>query len=143
MNEEDELSEIDLESFYVYRSLHSDESWGAVLSQATTYKIPNISFGMKVFAKNEREAIIRARNLYERYYGSESSEKMISSFAAEAIGPVVAESVRNVNFNDAMMRNAAQLILKFSVIMEEEYRKHKEEIRDEQEDVMDPLRCSG
>ena len=142
MIDEDE-AEVDLESFYVYRSLHSDESWGAVLSQSTTCRLPNISFGMKVFAKNERAAIIRARNLYERYYGSESSERMISSFATEAIGPIVAESVRNVNFNETMMRNAAKLVMKFSIVMEEEYRKHTEEVKDEQENALDSLRCAG
>ena len=73
-----------LEHYYVYRSLHSDESWGAVLSISSTGKLPNLDFGMHIYARNEKEAIGRARDIYERVHKLDSSRDNIKRFAAAA-----------------------------------------------------------
>jgi len=126
-----ELEDSSLDSFYVYRSLHSDESWGAILSQCNTFKLPNISFGMKVYARNEREAIIRARDLYERNYNPTGIQKVALAFASESIAPIIAKSMRETNFNPTIMKDAAKLIMRFSHAMEQEYRNHLKELHDE------------
>jgi len=81
---------INNESFYVYRSLHSDESWGAVLLGSSTKNLPNIDFGMRVFAQNEKEAIARALKLFEKYHRFDTSKKNVKEFMTAAI-----ESIAN------------------------------------------------
>lgn len=81
--------EDNLETFYVYRSLHSDESWGATLATSGIKSLPNIDFGMTIYAKNEKEAIYRARTLYERIHQEDSEKSDIKDFTKEAMNALV------------------------------------------------------
>lgn len=74
----------DLEKWYVYRSLHSDESWGAVIID-TGAILPNCDFLMKVFAKNEKEAIARGRNLYEKIHKFDTTIENMRRFLSATV----------------------------------------------------------
>ena len=74
-----------VEKFYVYRSLHSDESWGALLMSGDMSKLPNITFGMKIFATNEKNAIAKAKAIYDRLHTYDSDRRNIREFAAAAL----------------------------------------------------------
>lgn len=78
-----------LETFFAYRSLHSDESWGAVLGSSQVNSLPNIDFGMTVFANNEKEAIARARDLYEKIHRFDSERGDMREFAKEALNAIL------------------------------------------------------
>ncbi len=54
-----------LETFFVYKSLHSDDSWGAVIVSQSA-KLPNSSFLMKVYAVNEKEAIVKGQEAFNK-----------------------------------------------------------------------------
>lgn len=87
--DQEDIDKIKLETFYVYRSLHSDESWGAILSSADIGQLPNIDFGMTVYAINEKRAIARARDLYEKIHKFDTARDNVRRFAASAIKSVV------------------------------------------------------
>ena len=77
----------DIDKFYVYRSLHNDEAWGAkVINIATLEHLPNISFGMKIFAKNEKEAIAKAKVVYDRLHLLDGDKENIRKFVAAILG---------------------------------------------------------
>jgi len=78
-----------LEKFYAYKSLHSDESWGAMLAIAGLYKLPNVSFGMMVYAINEKEAISKARVLYERIHKWDSDKDNVRRFVTAALNEML------------------------------------------------------
>ena len=80
----------DFDKFYVYRSLHQDESWGAlILDSSTLNNLPNLSFGMKIYARNEKEAIIKAKLVYDKIHAYDGDKKILSEFMAVALGPLV------------------------------------------------------
>jgi len=74
-----------LEKFYVYRSLHSDESWGVVLVSGEMHKLPNITFGMKVFEVNEKAAIAKAKKIYDRIHLYDNDKRNVREFVAAYI----------------------------------------------------------
>ncbi len=75
-----------LEKFYVYRSLHRDESWGAmILCDSTVARLPNIDFGMRVFATNEKEAIGKAKMVYDRIHAYDSDKENMRRFVAASL----------------------------------------------------------
>jgi len=79
---------LDVEKFYVYRSLHHDESWGAIIMTSTNgmpHGLPNIDFGMRVFARNEKEAITKAKLTYDKIHSFDSDKENIRRFAAAAL----------------------------------------------------------
>lgn len=104
-----------LDAFYVYRTLHSDESWNAILGICNVNKLPNIDFGMMIYAKNEREAIARGRHLYEKIHKWDSDRDNIRRFAAAALkstiayhlgkGPLDFDELAKVTMNMAMALN--------------------------------------
>ena len=82
-----------LETFYVYRSLHSDETWGALLGCSNVCILPNVDFGMLVYARNEREAILRGRELYERIHKNDSDKDNIRRFVYSALRQAMEEGL--------------------------------------------------
>lgn len=74
-----------LETFYVYRSLHSDESWNAILIDSTVRNLPNITYGMRVYAANKKEAIDRARRLYDKLHAHDNDKINIREFMSAAL----------------------------------------------------------
>lgn len=113
-----------LESFYVYRSLHSDESWGAALGCATISSLPNIDFGMMVFAENEKQAIARARDLYERIHHLDSDRNNVREFAKEALNSVVRSKLRKGGEIEGKEKEIAKSTMKVAVEMNNEFKGH-------------------
>jgi hypothetical protein len=74
-----------LEKFYVYRSLHNDESWGTVLLSSIVSKLPNISFGMKIYEKNEKAAIAKAKEVYSKLHMYDNDKKNIREFVTSIL----------------------------------------------------------
>lgn len=73
------------EHFYVFRTLHSDESWGVLLASSSANKLPNISFGMRVYALNEKEAISRAKDIYERIHKYDTYKEDVKMFMLDIL----------------------------------------------------------
>jgi len=111
-----------LETFIVYRSLHSDESWGAVLGGSPISNLPNADFVMKVFARNEKEAISRARLLYEAIHKYDSDRDNIRRFACAALKSVVAHDMASGHNPE----EAAICAMEYALKMNEEFTKHFE-----------------
>ena len=91
-----------LEKFYVYRSLHSDESWGAVLLPGDICRLPNIAFGMKVYASNEKEAVSQAKQVYERIHIYDNDKKNIREFVCAILskeGMAGTTAIKNILTN--------------------------------------------
>lgn len=77
---------LDVEKFYVYRSLHNDESWGAIIMVGEMpHGLPNIDFGMRIFARNEKEAIAKGKLNYDKIHTYDSDKENIRRFAASAL----------------------------------------------------------
>jgi len=114
-----------LETFYVYRSLHSDESWNAVLADSSLRKLPNIDFGMRVFAINEKEAIARAKDLYEKIHAYDSDKENIRRFAAAALKSTVTYHIGN-KLNDEDIKKLSALTMRLAVELNKEYNKYFE-----------------
>lgn len=73
----------ELDKFYVFRNLFNNESWGAkVIGSETLSSLPNIDFGMKVFARNEKEAIAKAKLIYDRIHAMDGDKENIRRFFA-------------------------------------------------------------
>ena len=116
---------IDLEKWYVYRSLHSDESWGAMLIDAREV-LPNCDFVMKVYATNEKEAIGRGRDLYEKVHKNDGKKDNIKRLTASTISTVLAKVYENSDgpvLNDNTIHDVAVLAVKLAVKADEEYEK--------------------
>jgi hypothetical protein len=130
-----ELSSGDaLETFYVYRSLHSDESWNAVLGICRISKLPNVDFGMRVFAKNEKEAIARGRDLYEKIHKWDSDKDNIRRFAAAALksmssGIVGKGPLKGIGGSE--IKTIAEVTMKLAIATNEEYNKYFESLDNE------------
>jgi hypothetical protein len=82
------MEDMALEKFYVYRSISRSESWGAVIFGGES-KLPNIDFGMKVFAVNEKEAIAKAKEAYDKIHAYDSDKENVRRFAAAALKAIV------------------------------------------------------
>ena len=111
-----------LEKFYVYRSLHSDESWGAVLLPGDICRLPNIAFGMKVYAISEKEAISKAKQTYDKIHIYDNDKKNIREFVKELL--VSAPAVYTDNLNE---------IMSCAVEMNEIFKKHFKELEQNNE----------
>lgn len=113
-----------LETFYVYRSLHSDESWGAVLASSNICKLPNIDFGMVVYATNKKQAISRARDLYERIHASDSDRKNVREFATCVLGAVSRAMLKNGGSFDGKEEKITRSALSIAVKMNEVFNEY-------------------
>jgi len=114
----------DLETFYVYRSLHSDESWGALLADAPIYKLPNIDFGMIVYAENRKQAISRARDLYEKIHANDSDRKNIREFSTCVLGAVSRAMLKNGGSFDGKEEKITKSALNIAIKMNEAFNEY-------------------
>ena len=128
-----------LDHFYVYRSLHSDESWGAMLAICQVGRLPNIDFGMKIYAKNEKEAIARAKDVYERVHKFDSEKDNVRRFAAGALKSLITTlpSQSRQNVSDKKIGKLTELTLKFAISMNEKYTEHFNNLREQDEKDID------
>jgi len=123
-----------LDTFYVFRSLHSDETWGAILAIQEANKLPNVDFGMKIFAKNEKEAIARGRDLYEKIHKWDSDKDNIRRFAAAALKSVSAKLFENSlvkDINNKRVEAMAKMAMRLAIATNREYTKHFKDINNE------------
>lgn len=109
-----------LEKFYVYRSLNNDETWGAVILTNNLSILPNVDFGMRVFAKNEKEAIGKAKATYDKIHVYDSDKENVRRFAAAALKYFIAEN------KDAEV--VATNVMKYAVAMLNEYNQYFNEL---------------
>jgi hypothetical protein len=107
---------VKLETFFVYRSLHSDESWGTVLGDASISNLPNADFVMKVFANNEKEAISKARKLYDKIHHYDSDKDNVRRFACAALKAMVSKH--------SDVEQAAMAAMRYAIEMNDEFTKH-------------------
>ena len=105
---------VKLETFFVYRSLHSDESWGTVLGDSPISNLPNADFVMKVFATNEKEAITKARKLYEKIHHYDSDKDNVRRFACSALKAMVSKYSDVKAATEAAMGYAVEMNTKFT-----------------------------
>jgi len=109
-----------LETFFVYRSLSPNESWGTLLGVSPISFLPNADFVMRVFAKNEKEAITRARLLYEAIHKYDSDKDNVRRFACAALKVAV--------INQADPDTAAEWAMTRAVAMNRTFNKHFAEL---------------
>jgi hypothetical protein len=129
-NDEQDWGDNSLETFYVYRSLHSDESWKAILADGSLRKLPNIDFGMRVYAINEKEAITRARYLYEKIHAYDSDKENIRRFATAALKSTSAHYIGRGpldKISDEDIEKLATITMRVAVQLNEEYNRYFEE----------------
>lgn len=120
-----------LETFYVYRTLHSDESWAAILGCCSVSALPNIDFGMMVFAANEKEAIARGRELYEKIHKWDSDRDNVRRFAAAALKSVTAHYIQrspNERPGGGELDALAKITMDMAIAMNKEYKSHFERL---------------
>lgn len=122
------MNESHLETFYVYKSLHSDESWGAILGGASVNVIPNIAFGMTIYAKHEKEAISRARDLYERIHYLDNDKRNVREFAKEALNSVVRAKLKGGGDIEGKEEEIAKSTMRVAVEMNREFERHFEDV---------------
>jgi hypothetical protein len=118
-----------LESFYVYRSLNSDETWGAVLADSDIRKLPNIDFGMLVFAVNEKEAIIRGRLLYEKIHAYDSDKENMRIFTA-AVLKSASKHYIDKGIADGQINDLAKITTRIAAKVNEEFNKHFQKLQE-------------
>lgn len=139
----------ELETFYVYRSLHSDESWGAILGCASVNSVPNVDFGMLIYARNERSAILRGRELYEKIHKNDSDKDNIRRFVYSALRQAMEEGLDPGPAAEKAMEYAIELNNKFKQHFEdtsgEEVRQAKKEVEAERiiPELRDEFRRTG
>ena len=119
------MSSSDLEVFFAYRSLHSDESWGAVLGCAEVSTLPNIDFGITVYARNEKEAVTRARDLYERIHQFDSDRNNVREFAKEAFNSIIDKDY-NRFLNSS--KEVTSMAVNAAVEMNDEFKRYFEKV---------------
>jgi len=78
----------DVEKYYVYKELNTGK-WNAVLSGVSTDFLPTISFGTRIFAFNEKDAIGRAKKTYDEIHAYDSDKDNIRRFAASGFKAVL------------------------------------------------------
>lgn len=131
---EEEINETMLEAFYVYRSLHSDESWGAILSTASAKELPNVDFGMTVYATNEKRAIARARDIYEKIHKFDSARDNIRRFAAatvKSVAKIHLERSNRTKLEDGDVDNIAQETMKVALGLNKKFQEHFDKLEEE------------
>jgi len=116
-----------IEKWYVYRSLNQDEAWGAIIIDNEIGRLPNIDFGMKVFAINEKEAITRAKKEYDKIHAYDSDKENVRRFAASALKHFIKNDDADV---------AAKKAINYSVALLKEYNKYFKGIEDEQQEIL-------
>ena len=112
----------ELETFYVYKSLHSDESWGTVMGECPANRLPNICFGMKVYAKNEKHAIARARDKYEQLHACDSDKNNIKRFACAGFGENIRSADGDISSLGLKSETAALRTLAYARKLNDKYK---------------------
>ena len=133
------MTDSKLETFYVYRTLNpGDESWGAIIGLKSTLSLPNLSFGMKVYAVNEKAAIARGRDLYDRIHKFDNDKDNIRRFAASALKTnikIYAGSIEGPN--EKQLEDLASVSMNMAVTLNKQYRKYFDELALESEDEVE------
>ena len=110
--------DLNVDKFYVFRRLNIDESWGAVLIDGgSVTKIPNIDFGMRIFARNEKEAIAKGKFNYDKIHIHDSDKESVRRFAASALRRLI---------DQCSPCEAATKSMEYAVEMNKEFNKHFE-----------------
>lgn len=125
--DEESIDKLTLETFYVYRSLHSDESWGAVLGGQSAESLPNIDFGMTVYAKNEKQAIARGRDLYEKIHKFDSDRDNVRRFAAAIVKSVTKDHLRrssNGKLSEGELESIKQETMRVAIALNDGFTEH-------------------
>jgi len=110
-----------LDKFYVYRTLLDNETWGAILVTSNVSNLPNIDFGMLVFAENEKSAIVRGRELYDKTHKLDNEMNNVMEFAKAALPAAISASVTNSKGagNGDVIGKASGISLSYGVKMNE------------------------
>lgn len=127
--------DIILEKFYVYRSLHTDNSWGVVVFGSDVCRLPNVSFGMKVFARNEIEAIGKAKEAYDKIHGLDIQKENMRKFASAALRALISSVNDELNSIDGI----SELALQYAAKMNEKYIDYFSKLEDKREVKPSPL----
>lgn len=115
---------LDVERFYVYRSLHRDESWGAIImSGGMPHGLPNIDFGMKIYARNEKEAIAKGKLNYDKIHTYDSDKENIRRFAAAAL--------KHCMKKYESKGTAASKAMEYAVLINAEFNEHFRQLEEE------------
>lgn len=122
------------ENFYVYRSLHSDESWGAIIVGSHS-SIPNCDFLIKVEATNEREAITKGKTLYDKIHKFDSVKSNVKYFAGAALKSVVSAVCDSpkalAEIHNDTVSHITRTSMRLAIAMNREYEQYFESIKDE------------
>lgn len=119
-----------IEKFYVYRELGDVSKWGAlILGDTLPDRLPNLAFGMKVFAVNEKEAITKAKEIYDKVHAYDSDKENIRRFASSALKSYT--NRYNMDMREVDIENTAKAVMKIAIKMNEEYNKYFEELEKE------------
>jgi len=84
--------------------------------------LPNVSFGMRIFAINETEAIARAKKEYDKIHAYDSDKENVRRFAAAALKTLI-EIVPTADVVEKTM--------KYAVDLNDKYTEHFKRIEDE------------
>ena len=112
----------DFETFYVYRYIGLHEKWDASLAERFTQELPNISFGMKIFAQNEREAIAKGKLAYDKIQSGYSHRVNVKEFMRS-----IASSV----YTKETLDHTNESILDVSIKLVRDYEQYCEKIKED------------
>lgn len=128
------MSNSAFENFYVYRSLHSDESWGAIIIGSHTH-LPNCDFLIKVEAHNEKEAIAKGKVLYDKIHKFDSTKNNIKYFAGAALRSVVSAACDSpkalAEIHADTVAHITRTSMRIALAMNKEYEQYFESIKTE------------
>lgn len=115
-----------IEKFYVYRTLGPDNTWGAIiLGDRMAERLPNLSFGMKIFAQNEKLAVAKAKEVYDKIHAYDSDKENVRRFISSVLKSLLSHAP-NADYNDTQA--IAEKALKIAVQCNDEYNKYFEEL---------------
>lgn len=127
----DLLAGSSVEKFFVFRRINHDETWGAItLDCGDLYRVPNIDFGMKVYAKNEKAAIARGKAEYDKIHAYDNEKESVRRFASSALRAIIVGSAGNTDDLD----DITEQTMKIAVMLTNKYNEHFKE-RDDQAKV--------
>jgi len=111
-----------VEKFYVYKTLGIDNKWGAlIMSDTMAERLPNLSFGMKIYAQNEKLAITKAKETYDKLHTYDSDKENVRHFVPSALKLFITRvgDISKVDTNIVIKE-----VVKIAVGMNKEYLKY-------------------
>lgn len=112
---------VKLETFFVYRCIGPDDVWGTIIGSSIINNLPNSDFVVKIFSRNEREAICKAKELYDKIHHHDSDKGNIKQFICYALNIMLTKHSDINTATEATMKCAVSMNNKFKEYVGKKY----------------------